>query len=164
MGCIELVIGYGYLIHRGPVQVHQLQADRSPPGTLPDQERIDLQCEERRDGVLLWRRLAGFVVGYDHSIGSLLHTVEDAANGYVAKDLSHVEFPVERLECRRIFDQEVVGQHTEAFDAPFPLFFRVIEQVGEFLVAEFDPRLAEELVQRFGLALSCREIEQPLQR
>ncbi len=152
------------LVDRRPVQVDELEGVGSSSGASSDEQRIDLEGEERREGVLLRGSLAGLVVR-DHQspVRGLLHAVEDSPDHDPVEVFEHVELAVERFDERGVFHREVVGEQGQALQTPGSLVLHTGEQPVEFGGAHLGPSLAEQVVEPLRGALGGREVVEPLQ-
>src|SRR5690606_40548077 len=94
-----------------------------------------------------------------------LHDALPISDDDAVEVLAHVELPVHRLDPRRVFEAEVVGQEPQRLDAPSPLFLQRREQLPVLLFgAQLRPRLSEEVEQPLRCPLVAGQVEQALQR
>ena len=103
----------------GPVQIEKAELLGGLTCPPSDEEGIDLEREEGRQGISLGRRLARLVVG-DHqaTVGVPIDPVEDSSDHDAIEVLEHVELAVDRVERRRVLDAEVVGEQLHRLHSP----------------------------------------------
>jgi len=162
---VELAVRHVDLIHGRSVQVDQLDGIRRATGAPADQQGIDLECEESRQGVLLGWSLPGLVVG-DHqpAIRGLLHAVEDPADHDAVQVLQHVELAIDRLDLSGVLHREVVGEQRQALQAPGAFLLDGFEQPFELGDPHLGPGLPEQVVEQLRGPFGGGAVVEALQR
>ncbi len=88
---VELLVVDGELIEGGAVEIEEAKLLGCLAGALPDEKGVDLEGEERRQGLFLGGRLAGLVIGDDQlAIDVTVDPIEDAADDDPVEVFEHV--------------------------------------------------------------------------
>ena len=88
---VELLVVDGESIEGGAVEIEEAKLFGCLAGALPDEKGVDLESEERRQGIFLGWRLAGLLIGDDQlASGVTVDPIEGPANANPGEVFEHV--------------------------------------------------------------------------